>query len=61
MTKTGLEFKILVIVICLIFDICDLEFLLLQYSSIPLVHQGGAPICQRTIRRLAVLARRMSK
>jgi len=27
MTKTGLEFRILVIVICLIFDICDLEFL----------------------------------
>ena len=27
MTKTGLEFGILVIVICLIFDICDLEFL----------------------------------
>jgi hypothetical protein len=26
MTKTGLEFGILVIVICLIFDICDLEF-----------------------------------
>ena len=26
-TKTGLEFRILVIVICLIFDICDLEFL----------------------------------
>ena len=27
MTKTGLEFVILVIVICLIFVICDLEFL----------------------------------
>ena len=27
MTKRGLEFRILVIVICLIFDICDLEFL----------------------------------
>ena len=27
MTKTGLEFGILVIVICLIFAICDLEFL----------------------------------
>ncbi|PNV86064.1 MAG: hypothetical protein C0610_08610 [Desulfobacteraceae bacterium] len=27
MTKTGLEFRILVIVICLIFVICDLEFL----------------------------------
>ena len=27
MTKTGLEFGILVIVICLIFGICDLEFL----------------------------------
>jgi hypothetical protein len=26
MTKTGLEFGILVIVICLIFAICDLEF-----------------------------------
>jgi hypothetical protein len=32
MTKTGLEFRILVIVICLIFEICDLEFLFLQYS-----------------------------
>ena len=29
MTKTGLEFGILVIVICLIFGICDLEFLFL--------------------------------
>jgi len=28
MTKTGLEFVILVIVICLLFDICDLEFLM---------------------------------
>ncbi|MCK5658128.1 MAG: hypothetical protein KAI21_09810, partial [Deltaproteobacteria bacterium] len=27
MTKTGLEFGILVIVICLLFEICDLEFL----------------------------------
>ena len=27
MTKTDLEFRILVIVICLIFEICDLEFL----------------------------------
>ena len=35
MTKTGFEFRILVIVICLIFDICDLEFLFLQYFSIP--------------------------
>jgi hypothetical protein len=35
MTKTGLEFGILVIVICLIFVICDLEFLFLQYSSVP--------------------------
>jgi len=35
MTKTGLEFRILVIVICLIFDICDLEFLFLQYFSTP--------------------------
>gem|GEM_PF-2614134 len=25
---------------CDLFDICDLEFLLLQYSSIPLVHRG---------------------
>jgi hypothetical protein len=33
MTKTGFEFRILVIVICLIFDICDLEFLFLQYFS----------------------------
>jgi hypothetical protein len=49
MTKTSLEFRnwgparrvgspseartILVIVICLIFDICDLEFIFLQYSS----------------------------
>ena len=30
MTKTGLEFGILVIVICLIFVICDLEFLVTQ-------------------------------
>jgi len=29
-TKTGLKFGISVIVICLIFDICDLEFLFLQ-------------------------------
>ena len=29
MTKIGLEFGILVIVICLIFGICDLEFLFL--------------------------------
>jgi len=27
MTKTGLEFRILFIMICLIFVICDLEFL----------------------------------
>ena len=33
MTKTGLEFRILVIVICLIFVICDLEFLILHYFS----------------------------
>ena len=33
MTKTGLEFGISVIVICLIFDICDLEFLFFQYSK----------------------------
>jgi hypothetical protein len=31
MTKTGLEFGISVIVICLIFVICDLEFLFRQY------------------------------
>ena len=31
--KTGLEFRILVIVIYLIFDICDLEFLRLHYSK----------------------------
>ncbi len=35
MTKTGLEIGISVIVICLIFDICDLEFLFLQCSSTP--------------------------
>jgi uncharacterized membrane protein len=35
MTKTGLEFRILVIVIYLIFMICDLDFLILQYSSTP--------------------------
>jgi thiol:disulfide interchange protein len=35
MTKTGLEFQILVIVICLIFVICDLEFLFLQYFITP--------------------------
>ena len=35
MTKTGLEFRILVIVICLIFDICDLEFLILPYPNTP--------------------------
>jgi len=33
MTKTDLEFGISVIVICLIFGICDLEFLVLLYSS----------------------------
>jgi hypothetical protein len=33
MIKTGLEFGFLVIVICLIFGICDLEFLFLQYSK----------------------------
>jgi len=27
MTETGFEFGILVIVICLIFEVCDLEFL----------------------------------
>ena len=37
MTKTGLEFGTLVIVICLIFVICDLEFYLLlgPVSKIP--------------------------
>jgi hypothetical protein len=35
MTKTGLEFGISVIVICLIFEIYDLEFLFLQYSTTP--------------------------
>ena len=35
MTKTDLEFRILVIVICLIFVICDLEFLFQQYFSTP--------------------------
>jgi hypothetical protein len=39
MTKTGLEFGILVIVICLIFDICDLEFLSLHYFKAEL--EGG--------------------
>ena len=34
MTKTGLEFVILVIDICLIFVICDLEFLLPYYSPL---------------------------
>jgi hypothetical protein len=33
MTKTGLEFVISVIVICLIFDIWDLRFLLLLYRQ----------------------------
>ena len=33
MTKTGFEFRISVIVICLLFDICDLEFIFLQYFS----------------------------
>jgi hypothetical protein len=33
MTKTNLEFGILVIVVCLIFEFCDLEFLFRQYSS----------------------------
>ena len=35
MTKTGLGFRIFVIVICLIFVICYLEFLILQLSSTP--------------------------
>ena len=39
MTETGLEFRILVIVICLIFVICYLEFLVLLYSS--RLAQGG--------------------
>jgi len=33
MTKTGLEFGISVIVICLIFGICDLEFQSFQYFT----------------------------
>ena len=33
MTETGLEFRILVIVIYLIFVICDLEFLMHQCST----------------------------
>ena len=33
MTKTGLEFRILVIVICLIFVIWNLEFLILQIAE----------------------------
>jgi hypothetical protein len=33
MTKTILGFRILVIVICLLFEICDLEFLLLQQTA----------------------------
>ena len=36
MTKTVLEFRILVIVICLGFVICHLEFLFLQYSTFSL-------------------------
>jgi hypothetical protein len=34
-TKAGLEFGILTIVICLIFEIYDLEFLFLQHSTNP--------------------------
>ena len=34
MTKTDLEFRISVIVICLIFVICYLEFLFLQYPIV---------------------------
>jgi hypothetical protein len=33
MTKTGLEFEISVIVICLIFVICYLEFLFFKHSK----------------------------
>ena len=33
MTKTGLEFEISVIVICLLFVICHLEFLFLLFSK----------------------------
>ena len=43
MTKTGLGFGILVFVICLIFVICDLEFLFLQYYTtqiLPSHHRG---------------------
>jgi hypothetical protein len=36
MTKTGLEFGILVIVICLIFVICDLEFDLVRKTMFSL-------------------------
>ena len=35
MTETGLEFGILIIVICLIFEICNLEFIFLRYSNTP--------------------------
>jgi hypothetical protein len=45
MTKTGLEFKILVIVICLIFVICDLGFF--GHFSRPL--QGGKSIEYRLV------------
>ncbi len=53
MTKTGLEFLILVIVICLIFEICDLEFLFLQYSSTPkqLSIFTGRALCEAIIVR----------
>ena len=34
MTKRDLRFRILVIVICLVFDICDLEFLLIQQTAL---------------------------
>jgi hypothetical protein len=37
MTKTGLEFGILVIVICLLFEICDLEF----FVAPPDCRKGG--------------------
>jgi|GEM_PF-5305232 len=39
MTKTGLEFEISVIVICLIFVICLLEFLFRQCSLLLTTHR----------------------
>jgi hypothetical protein len=42
MTKTSLEFGILVIVICLLFVICDLESLFLHYSKQLAISAGKA-------------------